>query len=242
MMHGQATERQDDSAHTNAMSAIEWDVSSPLGYNNRSGVYKTRVQFDFIRRLFPKPPARVLDVAGGCGRFRVPLPDAGYDVTVNDIHLPSLQLLQSRCSQRQPNILHGDFLKLGGLSEFDCVLAMECLDHMPFREVLSRVHRVLKPGGVFVFTVLNAGSWRFALRRLAGRAASGEFVMRSHEYRDACERAQFEVVDVRGLMWSPFTVISNSPLVPVCARLESALRLYALERQSPWLLLGIRRS
>src|SRR5262245_53152647 len=207
-MHRQATERQDSSARVGAIGAIKWDVSNPQGYNNRSGVYKTRVELDFIRRLFPKPPARVLDIAGGCGRFAVPLLDAGYDVTVNDIHLPSLERLKARCSHRQPNILYGDFLKLGGKNEFDCALAMECLDKMPFDQVLSRVHRALKPGGVFVFSVLNSGSWRFMLRRLVGRAASGEFVMRSREYRDACERAQFEVIDARGLMWSPFTVTS----------------------------------
>ena len=202
--------------------------------------YKTRVEYEFVRAHFPPAPARVLDIAGGSGRFALPLLRDGYDVTVNDINPPSLYLLQKRCPDLPVSLLPGDFLKVDVPGRFDGALAMECLEHLPFEQVLSRVRDLLKPGGVFVFTGLNSGSWRFFARHMLGRDVPGEHVMKAREYCSACDKLGFDVLAMRGLMWTPFTVTSNSPLVPVFANLERVLGLSAIHLQSPWLLIAAK--
>jgi ubiquinone/menaquinone biosynthesis C-methylase UbiE len=47
-----------------------------------------RIEFlrmwDLLERFLPSPPATVLDVGGGAGRYAIPLATAGYDVHLID--------------------------------------------------------------------------------------------------------------------------------------------------------------
>lgn len=221
--------------------AVIWDTNNPAGYANRLGSYKTRLEYEFIRAHFAPVPARILDIAGGSGRFATKLLRDGYDVTVNDIDAPSLCVLQDRCRDRKPRLLPGDFLDVHVPGQFNCALAIECLDRIPFEQSISRVHGLLRPGGIFVLTVLNAGSWRFLARRMLGRAPAVEYVMKTQEYCEAFDRSGFDVLSLRGFMWMPFTVTSNSPLVPLFANIERVLRFSLWHSQSPWLLMAVRR-
>jgi SAM-dependent methyltransferase len=220
---------------------IFWDSRNPAGYANRMGTYKTRVEYEFIREHFLPAPARVLDIAGGSGRFASKLLDDGYDVTVNDIDPPSLKALRERCLIPGPRTLLGDFLRIDVREQFDCALAIECLEKMPFKQAIGRAHRVLKQGGVLVLTVLNSASWRFAARQILGRAPHPEYVMKTQEYLDACTGAGFDILALRGFMWMPFVVNSNSFLVPLFDKVEHLFRLSSVHSQSPWLLIAARR-
>jgi SAM-dependent methyltransferase len=204
-------------------------------------MYKTRVEWDFIRRHLPPAAASVLDIGGGSGRFAMRLMRDGYDVTVNDRDAPSLRLLEERARAYTPVLVHGDFLQTPLPGPFDAAIAVECLENMPFNEVLRRVHAILRPEGIFVFTVLNRSSWRFALRRIVGRDEEGEYVERLSAYRKTWQQADFETLESRGFMWTLQTVTSNSPLVPVFTTLERVLRLNSFVRQSPWVLIALRR-
>ncbi len=99
-----------------------------------------------------------------------------------------------------------------------------------------------RTGGVFVFTVLNRSSWRFGVRRMAGREAKNEHVSTLNGYRAAWQEAGFEEQGLRGLMWTLLKVTSNSPLVPVFVGIENVLRLHSIAGQSPWLLVALRRT
>jgi SAM-dependent methyltransferase len=219
---------------------VLWDLTNPLGYANRMGAYKTKVEYEFIRAHFPPAPARVLDIAGGSGRFAEKLLNDGHVVTVNDIDPQSLRILRERL-QPCPKTLPGDFFRIDVLEKFDCALAIECLEKMPFKQAIARIHTLLKPGGVVVFTVLNSGSWRFAARRILGRTLAIEYVMKSRAYLDACLSSGFDIVAMRGLMWMPFIVNSNSFLVPFFENVERCFRLSSIHSQSPWLLIAARR-
>lgn len=220
---------------------VFWDPENPSGYGNRTGVYKTRVEWDFVQRHLPPVPARILDIAGGSGRFALRLLRQGYALTVNDMHEPSLRLLEKRAGDYPPATIHGAFLDTTIAGPFDAAIAMECLDRMPFPAVIQRAHSLLRPGGIFVFTVLNRSSWRFGIRRMVGREDKNEFVSRLSEYRLAWQNAGFEELATRGLMWTLLTVTSNSPLVPVFVGVERLLRLHSIASQSPWLLVALRR-
>ena len=141
--------------------AVFWDAQNPLGYANQTGVYKTRVEWSFIRQHLPPAPAAVLDIAGGSGRFALPLTDEGYALTVVDKDAPSLRLLQERAGEKAPVVICSDFRDAKIPGAFDAAIAVECLENMPFADVLGRVRGLLKPQGVFAFTVLNRSSWRF---------------------------------------------------------------------------------
>ncbi len=43
--------------------------------------------------------ARILDVAGGDGRYALPLAEAGYEVTILDVHEPSLEAAQRKAAE-----------------------------------------------------------------------------------------------------------------------------------------------
>jgi SAM-dependent methyltransferase len=220
---------------------VLWDTENPSGYRNRTGLYKTRLECDFIRHYLPPTPAQVLDIGGGCGRFALKLGRMGYTLTVNDLHEPSLRLLHERAGEDRPKTVHGGFLTSEIKGTFDAALAIECLEHMPFDAVLRRVHDLLRPGGVFVFTVLNRSSWRFYLRRVAGRDSENESVAGFGEYKAEWRQAGFDEVAIRGFMWTLLTVSSNSTLVPFFVRVEDLFRLHAYLGQSPWLLVALRR-
>jgi SAM-dependent methyltransferase len=205
------------------------------------GTYKTRVEYEFIRAHFLPAPARVLDVAGGSGRFASRLLNDGYDVTVNDIDPVSLSILRERCLMPRPKTLPGNFLGIDITEKFDCALAIECLENMPFKQVIVQVHTLLRQGGIVVLTVLNSGSWRYAARRMFGRGLRLEYVMKTEDYVHACTRSGFEILAVRGLMWMPLMVNSNSLLVPLFEKVEHSFRLSSIHSQSPWLLIAARR-
>jgi SAM-dependent methyltransferase len=226
----------------NGDRAVFWDARNPLGYANRTGAYKTGIEWSFIRGHLPRPPASVLDIGGGSGRFALRLMNEGFALTVADKDAPSLRLLQERAGAHAPALICSDFRDATIPGVFEAAIAVECLENMPFADVLGRVRGLLKPQGVFVFTVLNRSSWRFGLRRLAGREEKGEFVERLSDYRSAWEQAGFEEVGTRGFMWTLLTVTSNSRLVPLFVGTERVLRLHSLVGQSPWVLIALRRT
>ena len=76
---------------------------------------------------------------------------------------------------------------------------------------------------------------------MLGRAPEIEYVMDTRRYVEACAAAGFEVLALRGLMWMPLAVNSNSRLVPLFGNMERTFRLFTMYSQSPWLLIAARR-
>lgn len=220
---------------------VRFSADNPRGYGNRSGVYKSRIELDFLSQNLPPPPARVLDVAGGSGRIAIPLAERGYSLTVNDTHAASVRLVQRRGALFNLCAVHGDFFTSEFEAPFDSVLAVECLDIMPFDRVVERAAQLLRPQGTFVFTLLNRGSWRFLIHKFLGREQENECFLTLHEHERMWTAAGFELIAMRGYMWLPVTGVSNSPLIPICAVVERALRLHAYHAQSPWLMVALRR-
>lgn len=109
-----------------------------------------------------RPGCSVLDVAGGYGRYALPLADAGRDVTVIDIHEPSLRELRRRTSvgadrpgtirSRLVDVIREDHYHCA--QKFDAVVCAGFLHHLredAFRWVVQTMGADVSEGGHLIF-------------------------------------------------------------------------------------------
>jgi SAM-dependent methyltransferase len=112
---------------------------------------------ELLGRLLPPPPARVLDVGGGPGRYAAWLADRGYAVTLLDpvpLHVEQAQ------GDRAYAVEQGDGRLLPHFdAQFDGVLVMGPLYHLQTQGdragVLTEARRVVRPGGVVVAAAIS---------------------------------------------------------------------------------------
>jgi SAM-dependent methyltransferase len=223
-----------------AAAPVIWDLDNAAGYANAMGRYRTEKEKEFILRHLPAGPLRVLDIGGSTGRFAVQLASRGHEVTVVDVCTEALRRLDQR-GLRKIVTIPGDFLNLDFQAEFDIALGIESVQFftsVPLDTLFDRVHRSLRDGGRFVFTALNARSWRWALRTLRPSATHHYVADTLPGYRRALYHAGLSVRSIDGFMWMPMTATSNSRFVPAFASVESRLRLTRWLTQSPWLLIA----
>lgn len=147
-----------------------------------------------LRRHLPAPPASVLDIGGGPGRYAIELARDGYDVTLLDLSKRCLDFAKAKAEEHevhfeaciQANAIHLESLKD---SSFDAVLLMGPLYHLTRdderRTAVLEALRVLRPGGplfsVFISrfapardAAANYPEWLFPNRQYAAEVlASG---------------------------------------------------------------------
>ena len=213
-------------------------------YNNQMGVYKTQRQLSFIQKFLKKGRLRILDVGGGNGRLALPLAALGHKLTVVDISDEALGMLKA---EGGPDIecIQSDLMALEGPRDFDVVLTVDCVkyvNHALLKEVFGKVHQLLANDGTWIFSDMNAGSWRNHLRAWSGRRGTGYNIATASGYRAAVSEAGFKIAEMSGYCWMPLLFNSNSPLVPLFSTIEGTLALNKWISQSPWLLIAARKN
>jgi len=123
----------------------------------------------------PPPPAAVLDVGGGPGRYAIELTRRGYRVTLVDLSAASLALARIKADEANvelEDVVQADALDLGDLPDaaYDAVLLLGPLYHLidegARRQAVHQAARKLRKGGVLFASFIT----RFApLRDLAAR-------------------------------------------------------------------------
>jgi SAM-dependent methyltransferase len=140
------------------------DVLGPLraaydgGADWRDGLAKEQWKQDerqaFTARLTPR--ARLLEIGAGTGQDSEYFQHQGFNVVAVD--LSSAMVERCRAKGIEAHVM--DFLQLDfPPKSFDAVFAMNCLLHVPNRDlpaVLAAVRTVLKPGGLFFVGVYGA--------------------------------------------------------------------------------------
>jgi 2-polyprenyl-3-methyl-5-hydroxy-6-metoxy-1,4-benzoquinol methylase len=109
-----------------------------------------------LRRRFPKPSGRAIDLGAGTGALAVRLRELGWDVQAADINAPGFEadipFVPADLNQRH-------FAASLGESTFQLVTAVEVLEHVESPiNFLWNVGRLLTPGGVALLTTPNVDS------------------------------------------------------------------------------------
>lgn len=110
-----------------------------------------------LAEFLPPPPARVLDIGGGPGRYAIHLATQGYAVTLLDLSSANLKL--ARAKAREHNVRLDDYIHANALDlparvtgPFDAALLLGPLYHLTRledrRAAVQAALDVLRPGGV----------------------------------------------------------------------------------------------
>jgi SAM-dependent methyltransferase len=101
--------------------------------------------------------SRILDLGCGPGLYTKRLSDAGYDVTGIDYSRRSIAYAKEHDSKTK--YIYQNYLELDYNGEFDAITLIYCdyaaLNPDDRKALLSRIHRALKPGGLFIFDVFS---------------------------------------------------------------------------------------
>ncbi|SOD81270.1 methyltransferase domain-containing protein [Spirosoma fluviale] len=214
-----------------------WDITNKATYNNRYGRYKFKKEYQFILSQF-KNVVNMLDVAGGSGRFAIPLSTHCNNITVIDINSEALELLMSRNASIK--VIKGDFMTVHIDNKFSFLLCIEALNYFSdYDSFFEKINSLLDENGSFVFLAVNPSSWRFLARKLnKNREDYGELGI--EEIKCSLQRNKLEIKKIKGFNWIPLPLtMSNSFLISVFAILEKIFFLENWLTQSPWLLISV---
>jgi SAM-dependent methyltransferase len=153
-----------------------------------------------LRRLAP-PPARLLDVGCGTGRFLRTAASAGYAAT----GLEPVEGTAASAREAGLDVRTGVLEDAPEPGSWDVVTAFHVLEHVSdVSDFLDVLRRLPRPGGAVVLEVPN---WRSLCRREAGDRWSllspGEHItfFSKQVLGDALDKAGFEQVVVRAPSW-----------------------------------------
>ncbi len=146
----------------------------------------------FVEKHCP-PPGRLIDLGCGTGRLAVALAGRGYRVTAVDLSAPMLRVVGDKAEAAGVAVerVQANLVELGCFADgaFDYAACLFSTLGMVVgeearRRVVANVHRLLRPGGVFVlhvhnrwFNVWDPAGRRWLLRDLFRRAGRGDRAM-----------------------------------------------------------------
>ncbi|MCF6296493.1 MAG: class I SAM-dependent methyltransferase [Flavobacteriaceae bacterium] len=223
--------------------SYNWDYTNKKTYNNRTGKYKFKREFDFIINENKCDYSSILDIAGGSGRFALPLRRYSKNIVVIDINHTALQLLKQRDDVIKS--IEGDFLKIDINEKFSLILCIEALGYFFDLELFfKKISKLLTNNGSLIITYQNPKSWRFLLRKLR-HWKKGPYHYNEVEYKvliDLMGKHNLYVEKAVGMNWIPLPLSSNSRFVSFFEYFENIFRLRNWISQSPWVLMTIKKN
>lgn len=124
-------------------------------YNNNSPAFYDRTikaditdSYEKFLKYLPEK-AKILDAGCGVGRDTKYFLSKGYDVSAFDA---SEKMIELACKETGVKVMHSTFQELNFENMFDGVWAQASLLHIPYdmtREIYQKIHRSLKPNGIF---------------------------------------------------------------------------------------------
>jgi len=220
-----------------------WDYLNGKTYNSRVGHYKFKREFDFIIKNGINNFDKILDIAGGSGRFALPLKKYSTKITVLDINQTALEILKKR--DNEVNTICSDFIKSKFQETFSLIICIEAIEYFDnWVEFFNKISLLLNDDGVFIFTFANPNSWRYFLRKIKhwknGPTRYNETTLK--ELTEILNKCNFEIEKMEGMNWIPLSLSSNSKLVLIFEYIEKKIKLKNWHSQSPWLMISVKKS
>lgn len=127
----------------------EWDAAS----RNHRDIARS---VEWLSAMLPAG-CRILDLGCGPGLYTAPLAAMGYRVTGIDLSARSLDY--AKAHDGNSRYICGNYLELDAHEEYDAVTLIYCdyaaLTKPERKELLTRIHRALVPGGQFILDVFT---------------------------------------------------------------------------------------
>lgn len=112
----------------------------------------------YLLRCLPLQCENALEIGCGMGAFTRLLAKRARQVTALDLSPQMLRLAQERSvNLTNINYVLGDFLNLSFPAEqYDCIVSISTLHHLPLAQTLEKMKSLLKPDGVLIIQDLVA--------------------------------------------------------------------------------------
>ncbi len=189
--------------------APQYDASR---FNNSYGQFLHAQEYQVLGTMLKGvSPAHTLDMACGTGRF-LRFADTGLDLSPNMTE-------EARKKHPEKNILTGDATRLPFAdASFDAVFSFHLIMHLDpaqTRAVLAEAHRVLRPGGRFIFDFPSQKR-----RRLTGGHHGANWHGSNAMRLSDCKRETacgWNIIDYQGILFLPvhrFPAWFRRPLLP----------------------------
>jgi len=132
----------------------KWDAAS----RKPKTIDKT---ISWINDNFIQESCAILDLGCGPGLYAERLASLGHNVTGIDFSKRSIEYARESASKQELNIeyIYQNYLEIDYVEKFDVVILIYCdfgaLSNYERSVLLQKVHKALKPGGLFIFDVFT---------------------------------------------------------------------------------------
>lgn len=115
----------------------------------------------WLAKQFSKSKADILDLGCGPGLYAKKLASLGHNVVGMDFSKRSIEFATADAAKENLKIeyIYKNYLTMDFDARFDVILLIYCdfgvLSNTERDELLKRVHKALRPGGMFIFDVFN---------------------------------------------------------------------------------------
>jgi 2-polyprenyl-6-hydroxyphenyl methylase/3-demethylubiquinone-9 3-methyltransferase len=217
----------DDLARFEAMGAAWWDEEGPMRALHRLNPLRIGYVRDRLVGHFRSAPGHglkplagltLLDIGCGAGLLAEPLARLGADVTGID---PGKTNIAQAKAHAEAQGLAIDYRAIGAETlaregrQFDGVLAMEVVEHVPNTAVfLRQAARLVRPGGLFVASTLNRTLKSFALAIVGAEYVLGWLPRGTHDWskfvtpeelENALTASGLKVAQTSGVVFNPLS-------------------------------------
>lgn len=202
-------------AHFDRMAELWWDPGGKMGQLHAIN----DLRLAFIIDRFERENPRVVDIGCGGGILAEALGRAGARVTAIDLSELSINIARQHADDSGLDIdyrlMDLETLVAEQPGQYDVVTCMEMLEHVPHpHQVIADCARLLKTGGVAVFSTINRTfkAWAFAI--VGGEYILGLLPRGTHRYKKLIRPAEMrrwassaglEFRAVSSLMYNPLT-------------------------------------
>lgn len=201
-------------AHFNRMAELWWDPNGKMGQLHAINDLRLK----FITDRFTSEHPHVVDVGCGGGILTEALAKSGARVRGIDLSALSIDIARQHAKESGLDIdyrlMDVEALVAEQPGQYDVVTCMEMLEHVPYpRQVIATCARLLKPGGVAVFSTINRTfkAWAFAI--VAGEYILGLLPRGTHRYKKLIRPAEMrQWASAAGLEFRAVSSLIYNPL------------------------------